>query len=605
MVVSRAKKVLRKESEEEGVRTPSTIPHFEVDLHVDGLEIFQNSEKPGMIAILGRVHSIAPSFASTVQPTVLDFSNPFIIGFEHGQVKASAKELMKLTIDEFKRLCPHNLEAEGREFTASLRVVIADTPMRSFLKRIIGHMGYWSCERCIQKGNTTVQINKRNMNKGYFNLGLRLTFPGYKKPVIQLSDVNAPRRIDSEFLNYIKGDDTEDNHVNGLHDLSPFIDLDFPMISGFIIDPMHTMWAGALGRRLKSFVTRKQEGKLSTLQLAKVDIRLKMIESCTPYEFNGKLRSLSKSSSKYKTHEIRRFGSLLFPVFKNVLHDHELEHIMLLPYSMLLLGGFDNKQVPHANVEKARAVLTDYVVKLISMKYPCRFTTHEILHLPDDVIRYKCGVECNSAFPFENFLRFFKIAISSGNLPVEQIRNRLIEKNKYVFPSTSDGRIITSFKEFEMEAKRMKTIHLKENAFISCSMTERFKKLVFSTFTLSNKFPNNVCILANGSIVVCIDIIEYPKESREYSIVGRKFSSVVSAFNKPYCSKDYKTYVVSKLSHQIDEWDFNLIAGKMFAVPDDFNNYRFGRVEEPRVPDILGEYSNAMWYVQPIQHTVW
>ncbi|KZR98730.1 Uncharacterized protein APZ42_005720, partial [Daphnia magna] len=121
MVVSRAKKVLRKESEEEGVRTPSTIPHFEVDLHVDGLEIFQNSEKPGMIAILGRVHSIAPSFASTVQPTVLDFSNPFIIGFEHGQVKASAKELMKLTIDEFKRLCPHNLEAEGREFTASLR----------------------------------------------------------------------------------------------------------------------------------------------------------------------------------------------------------------------------------------------------------------------------------------------------------------------------------------------------------------------------------------------------------------------------------------------------------------------------------------------------
>ncbi|KZS00310.1 Uncharacterized protein APZ42_003424 [Daphnia magna] len=175
-----------------------------------------------MIAILNRVHSIAPSFASTVQPTVLDFSNPFIIGFEHGQVKASAKELMKLTIDEFKRLCPHNLEAEGREFTASLRVVFADTPMRSFLKRIIGHMGYWSCER------------------------FEINISWIQKPVIQLSDVNAPRRIDSEFLNYIKGDDTEDNHVNGLHDLSPFIDLYFPMISGYIIDQMHTMWAGAL-----------------------------------------------------------------------------------------------------------------------------------------------------------------------------------------------------------------------------------------------------------------------------------------------------------------------------------------------------------------------
>ncbi len=48
LVVSRAKKLLRKESEEEGVRTPSTIPNYEVDLHVDGLEIFQNSEKPGL-----------------------------------------------------------------------------------------------------------------------------------------------------------------------------------------------------------------------------------------------------------------------------------------------------------------------------------------------------------------------------------------------------------------------------------------------------------------------------------------------------------------------------------------------------------------------------
>jgi hypothetical protein len=37
-------------------------------------------------------------------------------------------------------------------------------------------------------------------------------------------------------------------------------------------------------------------------------------------------------------------------------------------------------------------------------------------------------------------------------------------------------------------------------------------------FTLSNRFTINVSILANGSIVVCIDIIEYPKESREYRI---------------------------------------------------------------------------------------
>jgi hypothetical protein len=72
-----------------------------VDVCIDGLETFQNLEKPRTTAILVRVLSIVPSFASIEQPTVLDFSNPFIISFEHGQVKASAKELIKLTIHEY------------------------------------------------------------------------------------------------------------------------------------------------------------------------------------------------------------------------------------------------------------------------------------------------------------------------------------------------------------------------------------------------------------------------------------------------------------------------------------------------------------------------
>ncbi|KZR99224.1 Uncharacterized protein APZ42_004995, partial [Daphnia magna] len=101
------------------------------------------------------------------------------------------------------------------------RILIADTPMRSYLKRIISCNGYWACERCVQMG-----IPKR--------------FKGRKKAFIELRDLNAPKRLDCNFLSYTKSDKSNDNHL--LNDLSPFMTkpIDLPMVTGFILDPMHT-----------------------------------------------------------------------------------------------------------------------------------------------------------------------------------------------------------------------------------------------------------------------------------------------------------------------------------------------------------------------------
>ena len=39
-------------------------------------------------------------------------------------------------------------------------------------------------------------------------------------------------------------------------------------------------------------------------------------------------------------------------------------------------------------------------------------------------------------------------------------------------------------------------------------------KITFSDFVYSNKFPNNIAILKNGSVVVCTDLIENPRECK-------------------------------------------------------------------------------------------
>ncbi|KAK4028102.1 hypothetical protein OUZ56_017280 [Daphnia magna] len=100
----------------------TNLPHFNVDIHVDGTN------------------------------TILYSAKLFFIGIEHPEKKPTAKELTMEVIKELKYLDPHDDSECERQFTATLRVVIADTPMRSFLKRTLGHIGYWVCERCIQRG---------------------------------------------------------------------------------------------------------------------------------------------------------------------------------------------------------------------------------------------------------------------------------------------------------------------------------------------------------------------------------------------------------------------------------------------------------------------
>ena len=62
--------------------------------------------------------------------------------------------------------------------------------------------------------------------------------------------------------------------------------------------------------------------------------------------------------------------------------------------------------------------MKDFIIEHKRLGYPVRFVNYEIEYFPDDAENYKQGVECNSAFEFENFLRWFGLLIiDSGYLP--------------------------------------------------------------------------------------------------------------------------------------------------------------------------------------------
>jgi hypothetical protein len=364
------------------------LPHYEVDVFIDETKPFRAKDSASVTPILGRIHSIRPNSQSDEGTRELHETSPFIIGFYCGKGKPSdIDSFLNPTIDEFIRLSPDTDEsslANKRHFTASLRCVIADSPMRSYLKQSKGHSGYWACDRCIQKGEIC----------------------GDGSRVIVMRNVNAPLRNDADFLSYHVNDFSNDDHLDPNH-ISPFVRLNHPMVTGFVIDPMHTMIDGAFGRRLIGFASVPGEGKLSKTQLAEVNTRIAVFKSWKVNDFDRYVENLN-GCGNYKMHVKRQFLYYhLYPVFEGILPDIDLNHIMMLQYSMLLLGSFESKPVHNSDIIEAQKILNMYAVELSERDIPCRFVSHQITHMPQDVAKYKCGIEKLSAFQYESFLIFF------------------------------------------------------------------------------------------------------------------------------------------------------------------------------------------------------
>jgi hypothetical protein len=73
--------------------------------------------------------------------------------------------------------------------------------------------------------------------------------------VVQLLELNAPLRTDEDFLSYCESDESRDNHITNIYDISPFVGLNVPMVTAFPIEPMHTMYACCFGRLIKGIVS--------------------------------------------------------------------------------------------------------------------------------------------------------------------------------------------------------------------------------------------------------------------------------------------------------------------------------------------------------------
>lgn len=77
----------------------------------------------------------------------------FVIALFYGTSKpSSVDDYLYDVLAELDIVKTDGIMFKERKYEVKLRCFCCDAPARSFLKCIVGHTGYFACERCVIKG---------------------------------------------------------------------------------------------------------------------------------------------------------------------------------------------------------------------------------------------------------------------------------------------------------------------------------------------------------------------------------------------------------------------------------------------------------------------
>ena len=330
---------------------------------------------------------------------------PFLVCLFCGTSKPNClEEFLHDFLEELIILQEDGVKVNDLHYNVNIISFVCDAPARAWLKCIVGHTGYYSCERC-----TVMGIRDTG----------RVVFPGAEAGVV-------PRTFEDFRNNKYFGVDR--SHQRGV---TPLLQLNFDLISGFSLDYMHSVCLGVVRRLLyflKGSIKGTIHGKLSSGLLAVISARLLEYNGRLPSEFVRQPRSLVELD-RWKATELRSF--LLYTgvvALKGVLDTKSYKHFLSLSIAIRFLCESDNtKRIEY--LEDAQNLL-HYFVYNAKFHYGSLFTVynvHSIVHLCEDVKHYKVSLHDMSASPFENYLQRLKKFVRGTQNPLVQICKRLDE----------------------------------------------------------------------------------------------------------------------------------------------------------------------------------
>lgn len=278
----------------------------------------------------------------------------------------------------------------------SIFAFCCDTPAKSFLTKTKGHTGLFSCTKCTQEGEYLCN---------------RTCFP-YQEEI-------SPLRTHDSFVNKTQ----EEYHISNVN--SVLLDLpNFNIRNLFPLDYMHLTCLGVMRKLVFLWMNGPLSIRIPCSQVKKISSNLRFIKKYIPLEFCRKPRDLEEIC-RWKATELRQLLLYSGPlVLKNCISEKIYSHFMCLNIAMTILIRPDLNMY----LEFAKQMLTSFVknFQIIYGEHLISHNIHGLLHLYED---YKLfgPLDNVSCFPFENFLKQFKVMLRKHEKPLEQIVKRFKE----------------------------------------------------------------------------------------------------------------------------------------------------------------------------------
>lgn len=451
----------------------------------------------------------------------------FVIGVYHGLTKPNDSNIFfQDFVSEMIDIFNNGFLFNDTLFKVYIHSIICDAPAKSFLVKIKGHTGYFSCTKCTQEGEF---------------LNGRICFP---------ETTNIILRTDEAFLRH----EYEDFH-QGQSILLQIPNFKQP-ITRLCLDYMHLICIGVLKKIIKLWLEGKPDCSFVRLPHAKILLltaKLLSIRHHITNDFARKPQNI-EFLSKWKATELRQFLLYTCPVIiKDILHPQVVDHIMTLHVAVRILC---NKSLLQKYSDYAQALLQHFIDTFIIL-YGKQFVSHNVhglLHIVNDA-KLLGTLDEFSAFPFENKLRLLKRQLRKSDRPLQQLHRRYIEESNNII-NPVDPLLVNEYTKKHSDGP----------VIDNSDVDKQYRKAKIKNICVQITSPDNYYLLNNKSIIVVSNIV-FDKVLECMTVLGKKYLKYTDIYKTPCNSSIIDCWIVEDLECDLESWPILEIKYKCLALP--------------------------------------